>query len=56
MPDDELTFTAARPGELQAISADLDEQLLRLHQDEDGELRDLSDDGGGRVRPAEPPA
>jgi HK97 family phage major capsid protein len=43
MPDDEIDLHGRTPEELQAIGADLDEQLLRLHQDDDGELRDLSD-------------
>ena len=39
---DEIDLHGRQPAELQAIGADLDEQLLRLHQDDNGELRDLS--------------
>jgi len=39
MPD--LDLHGRTPDELRAIMADLDEQLLRLHADKDGNLRDL---------------
>ena len=33
MPEHEIDLHGRTPGELQAIGAALDEQLLRLHQD-----------------------
>lgn len=41
MPD--LDLHGRQPDELRQIAADLDEQLTRLHADENGELRDLND-------------
>ena len=41
MPE-EIDLHGRQPAELQAIGAALDEQLLALHQTDEGELRDLS--------------
>jgi HK97 family phage major capsid protein len=43
MPVQDLDLHGRQPSELRQIAADLDEQLLRLHQSDDGELRELSD-------------
>lgn len=43
LTEPELDLRGRLPEELQAIAADLDRQLIELHQTEDGELRDLND-------------
>ena len=43
MPEHEIDLHGRTPDELRQIAADIDEQLIRLHADENGDLRDLDD-------------